>query len=50
MPCPKCTELERQLKEAWETILRMDTELKRISEILAQIEATNQAKCDVPQA
>ena len=31
MPCAKCTELERRLKEAWETILRLDGEIKAIS-------------------
>ena len=34
MPCQKCVELERQLKAAWEQILRMDGELKKISNIV----------------
>ena len=37
--CAQCAELERQLKDAWAQILRMDTELKKLSELVAQIEA-----------
>jgi len=44
MPCAKCTELERRLKEAWETILRMDTTIKELSDILTAIEAERAAK------
>jgi len=44
MPCPTCIELKRQLKEAWETILRLDTELRAISELVRQIEQPNAPK------
>ena len=41
MPCAKCVELERQLKKAWEDILKMDDEIQRISELIRQIEQPN---------
>jgi len=44
MPCTKCTELERQLKVAWETILRMDATIKELSDLLTAIEAERAAK------
>ena len=43
--CKECAETERQLREAWETILRMDEELRQISELIRQIEQP-----DAPEA
>jgi hypothetical protein len=41
--CANCIELTQQLKEAWETILRLDGELKIVSGILTMIEAERHA-------
>lgn len=41
MPCAKCIELERQLKEAWERILKIDEELQLATRLLVASRVAN---------
>ena len=45
---PECVKLRQDLKDAWETILRMDRELKLINQALDQMQL--QVVPDVPKA
>lgn len=47
MPCKDCIEKDRQLREAWERILKMDDELQRISELIRQIEQPDAPKANL---
>jgi len=47
MPCKQCAELQRQLKESWETILRMDGEIKLLSDLVNGLQV--QLPCEEPK-